>query len=157
METGLVDSQKEEGTAKDDFASMKASKSDSISSATELIDSKTVELATTDEKLAASKSDLEDTEATLAADTEFLANLKKKCSNADAEYMARQKVRNEEIQAISEALSILTDDEAKDLMLKFTQVRMHTVRKSLASDRARAVKFVEQAAKKLGKPQLAAI
>merc|ERR1719171_2605517 len=157
METGLVESQKTEATAKDDFASMKSSKSDEIASATELIDSKTVELASTDEKLAASKNDLEETEATLAADTEFLANLKKKCTNADAEYMARQKVRSEEIQAISETLSILTDDEAKDLMLKFTQVEMRTSRKSLSNNRARAVKFLHAAAKKFGKPQLAAL
>merc|ERR1719440_562119 len=128
METNLVSSQKEESTAKDDFASMKSSKSDEIAAANELMDSKKVELATTDEKLADSKNDLEDTEATLAADTEFLANLKKKCTNADAEYMARVKVRNEEIQAISETLEILTDDEAKDLMLKFDQVGMQRIR-----------------------------
>merc|ERR1719197_842946 len=113
METNLVESQKSEAAAKDDFASMKASKSDEISAATELIDSKTVELASTDEKLAASKTDLEETSATLAADTEFLANLKKKCTNADAEYQARQKVRSEEVTAISEALEIVTGDDAK--------------------------------------------
>lgn len=157
METNLVSSQKEEATAKDDFASMKSSKTDEIAAANELMDSKKVELASTDEKLAASKNDLEETEATLAADTEFLANLKKKCTNADAEYMARQKVRSEEIQAISETLSILTDDEAKDLMLKFTQVEMRTSRKSLSNNRARAVKFLHAAAKKFGKPQLAAL
>merc|ERR1719375_2322668 len=154
METNLVESQKTEATAKDDFASMKSSKSDEIASATELIDSKTVELASTDEKLAASKTDLEETEETLAADTEFLANLKKKCTNAESEYGQRMAVRNSEIQAISDTLGILTDDEAKDLMLKFTQVRMTVRRSSKLNSRTRAVKFVQQAAKKLGKPQL---
>merc|ERR1719310_1410851 len=101
---------------------MKQSKTEEIAAAKELIDSKTVELADTDEKNAMSKSDLEDTQATLDADTEFLANLKKKCTNAEAEYTARQKVRMEEIQAISQALEILTDDDAKDLLNKFIQV-----------------------------------
>merc|ERR1719421_2777681 len=157
FETNLVTSQKEESQAKDDFASMKESKSQEIASANELIDSKTVELADTDEKLASSKSDLADTQATLDADTEFLANLKKKCTNAEAEYTARQKVRMEEISAIGEALGILTDDDAKDQLLKFVQVSSNTARKAKTSSRERAARFVQQAAKRLHRPQLAAL
>merc|ERR1719421_2648752 len=157
FETNLVTSQKDEASAKEDFASMKQSKNEELAAANELIDSKTVELADTDEKNAQSKSDLADTQATLDADTEFLANLKKKCTNAEAEYTARQKVRMEEIQAISEALGILTDDEAKDLLLKFVQVSSHKARKGHMSNREKAARFVQQAAKRLHRPQLAAL
>merc|ERR1719272_960105 len=121
MESNLASSQSSEGSAKATFADMKASKSKEISSGQELIDSKKSELAETDEKNAGAKEDLEDTSATLAADTNFLANLKDKCDSATADYVARSKVRNEEIEAVAEAMEILTSDDAKDLLLKFVQ------------------------------------
>merc|ERR1719327_1374434 len=92
-----------------------------IAAGEELIDAKTVELGDTDKKNAMAKEDLADTEATVAADTEFLANLKTKCEKAASEYAARSKIRNEEIKAVSETIGILTDDDAKDLLLKFVQ------------------------------------
>merc|ERR1719478_833866 len=122
FETNLDTSTKEEGEAKDTFASMKASKEEEIKAAEELIDSKTAELASTDEKNVASKEDLADTQATVDADTKFLASLKDKCDSATADYNARSKVRNDEIQAVAEAMEILTGDDAKDLLLKFVQV-----------------------------------
>merc|ERR1719321_2559634 len=126
METDLTTSQSDEEKAKADYKDMYADKSAEISSAKELIDAKFVELAETDEKNALSKKDLEDTSAALDSDTKFLADLKPKCENAESEYMARSKVRNEEIKAVSEAIGILTDDEAKDMLLKFVQVSSST-------------------------------
>merc|ERR1719161_1411369 len=152
FETNLATSQKEEASAIDTYASMKESKTKEITSAQELIDSKTEELATTDSKNAQSKEDLEDTEATVAADTTFLANLKDKCDSATADYVARSKVRNEEIKAVAEAMEILTGDEARDLLLKFVQVSSLKQTRINAS-RERAAKYVLAAAKKLGKPQ----
>jgi hypothetical protein len=154
METNLATSQKEEATAKDTFASMKSSKTEEINAAEELIDSKTADLASTDEKNAAAKEDLEDTEATVAADTKFLANLKDKCDSATADYQARTKVRNEEIEAVAEAMEILTGDDAKDLLLKFVQKSSIT---RVSMNRQRAAKMVLQLAKKLDKPRLSAL
>jgi len=153
FETNLATSTSEEGQAKETFASMKASKTEEITAASELIDSKTAELASTDQKNAQSKEDLEDTTATIAADTKFLANLKDKCDSATADYVARSKIRNEEILAVAEAMEILTGDDAKDLLLKFTQVSSTRVSKT----RDRAAKFVSKLAKKLGSPRLAAL
>jgi len=153
FETNLASSQKDEATAKDTFAEMKASKNKEISSAQELIDSKKALLAETDQKNAQSKEDLEDTSATIASDTTFLANLKDTCDSATADYVARSKVRNEEIKAVAEAMEILTGDEAKDLLLKFVQVSSLKETRINAS-RERAAKYVLAAAKKLNKPQL---
>lgn len=153
METNLASSQSEEETAKATFADMKASKSKEISSAEELIDSKKAELAETDEKNAQSKETLEDTSETIASDTKFLANLKDKCDTALADYMARSKVRNEEIKAVAEAMEILTGDDARDLLLKFIQVKsLKQSRNSAARDRA--AKYIQDAAKKLNNPHL---
>merc|ERR1719240_656476 len=148
METNLKSSTDEETTAKETFASMKASKTEEITAAKELIESKSDELASTDEKNAAAKEDLEDTTATVAADTKFLANLKDKCDSATADYTARSKVRNEEIQAVSEAMEILQGDDARDLLMKFNQV---SSKRSLSLNRDRAAKMVSAMAKKLNK------
>jgi hypothetical protein len=154
FETNLATSTTEEDQAKETFSSMKASKEEEIAAATELIASKSTELASTDEKNAAAKEDLEDTEATIAADTKFLANLKDKCDTATADYQARTKVRNEEIAAVGEAMEILTGDDAKDLLLKFVQRSSKT---QISRSRERAAKMVSQLAKQLHKPRLAAL
>merc|ERR1719247_802376 len=79
FETNLASSQKDEANAKATFEDMKASKNKEISSAQELIDSKKAEHAETNQKNAQAKEELEDTSATIASDTQFLANLKDKC------------------------------------------------------------------------------
>merc|ERR1719247_2834660 len=153
METDLSTSQSDEEKAKADFAEMTADKKAEIDAAKELIDAKFVELAETDEKNALSKKDLEDTSAALDADTKFLAELKPKCENAESEYMARSKVRNEEIKAVSETIGILTDDDAKDLLLKFFQVSA-TQRRAGTAAADRAAKLMQEAAVKLNRPRL---
>merc|ERR1719359_550772 len=102
FETNLETAKSDEKTAIETFSSMKSSKEEEIKAAQELIDSKTGELASTDEKLVASKEDLIDTQTTVDADTKFLANLKDKCDSAEADYNARSKVRNDEIQSAAE-------------------------------------------------------
>lgn len=156
METDLKTSQDDEAKAKADYKAMYADKSDEISSAKELIDAKFVELAETDEKNALSKKDLEDTSAALDADTKFLAELVPKCENSQAEYDARKKVRMEEIGAVSETIGILTDDDAKDLLLKFVQTSSSTKVVS-TRNRDRAAQMLSQKAKQLRRPQLSAL
>merc|ERR1719388_445894 len=153
METDLSTSQADEEKAKSDFAEMTADKKAEISAAKELIDAKFVELAETDEKNALSKKDLEDTSAALDADTKFLEELKPKCENAQAEYDARKKVRMEEIGAVSETIGILTDDDAKDMLLKFVQVSSST---QITRNRKRAAALLTQKARALHRPRLSA-
>jgi len=157
METDLSTSQSDEEKAKSDFADMTADKKTEIDAAKELIDAKFVELAETDEKNALSKKDLEDTSAALDSDTKFLADLKPKCENAESEYMARSKVRNEEIEAVSQTVGILTDDEAKDALLKFVQVASSTKLTRTMRSRDRAALLLTQKAKALHRPRLSAL
>jgi len=154
FETNLAESQKDEETAKQEYAEMKSAKEEEIAAGEELIDAKTVELGDTDKKNAMAKEDLADTEATVAADTEFLANLKTKCEKAASEYAARSKIRNEEIKAVSETIGILTDDDAKDLLLKFVQFSSTRSRVTSAARAEQAAKLMQQAAGKLNRPRL---
>merc|ERR1719327_1928532 len=75
METSLAKARTEEETAVADFEALK--------------ETKTGEAAQADEKKASSKVDLEATEATLGADNKYLADLKVRCTNMDAEYKER--------------------------------------------------------------------
>merc|ERR1719327_406975 len=143
---------------------MKAAKSKELSAQQKQAQAKSLELADTMDKNVQSKTDLTDTERQLAADTKFLENLKAKCQDADQQYEARQKVRSEEIQAVSETLSILTSDESQAAFSKsmqFIQLSSRT-RRVHGTDlknarRAKAVQLIKQAAMKSGDSQLSKI
>merc|ERR1711977_539775 len=67
FETNLSSSQKEEMSNQKAYEELKAAKEEEIAAGQAQIDSKTQELADTDEKNANSKEDLEDTKNTLSA------------------------------------------------------------------------------------------
>merc|ERR1712107_374647 len=52
------------------------------------------------------------------ADVEFLQNLKLTCNGLDKQWEERSKTRAEETRAVAEALAILKEDDARDLMAK---------------------------------------
>merc|ERR1719355_397718 len=114
FETNLSTSQKEEMAAQQAYEDLKAAKEAEIKAGEEQRDQKTQELADTDAKLAEDKQDLEDTRNSLSADQKFLMNLKETCQMTDQEWEERQKMRQEEVQAVSEALAILSSDDAHD-------------------------------------------
>merc|ERR1719379_2207281 len=114
FESNLSQSQKDELANQKAFEVLKAAKEEEIAAAQAQVDTKTQELASTDEKLAKAKQDIEDTRNSLSADEKFLMNLKQTCQMTDQEWEERQKARQEEIQAVSEALAILSADDAHD-------------------------------------------
>merc|ERR1719145_271680 len=158
FETNLSSSQKEEMANQKAYEDLKAAKEAEIAAGQEQIDTKTQELATTDEKNAQAKEDLEDTKKTLSADEEFLMMLKEKCASTDAEWEQRQKTRQLEMEACSKALAVLSTDDAHDLFTKtfnpaFVQKEssMHSERRSQAS------KLLSTVAQKVQSPRLATL
>merc|ERR1740133_971143 len=139
-----------------DFEDLKAAKTDEINAGQDLADTKTQELANADEKNAQSKQDLEDTRATLAADTEFLASLKEQCQNVDQEYEERTKTRQLEIQATSKALAFLSSDEAHDLFTR-TFNFMQTGSKLNSKRREQVSKALATASQKFQDPRLSTL
>jgi len=126
FESNLANSQKEEMTNQADYEGLKKAKTAEIAAGESQIKQKSVELGETEEKHALSVQDLDDTRTTLAADTQYLANLKEQCALFDSEYAERTKTRQLEIQAVSKALAFLSSDEAQDLVSRtfgFIQVR----------------------------------
>merc|ERR1719473_1016851 len=129
---------------------------DEIAAGQEQIETKTQELATTDEKLAQAKQDIEDTRASLSADQRFLMDLKEKCQMTDQEWEERQKTRQEEMAAVSKALAILSSDDAHDLFTKtFNPEFVQTARVAKSTRRQEAAKLLNVAARKFHNRQMA--
>ena len=103
FEANLSDAQKEELANQKAYEDLKAAKEAEIAAGQAQIDTKTQELADTDEKLAQAKEDIEDTRNSLAADEQFLMMLKEKCQMTDKEWEERQKTRQLEMEAVSKA------------------------------------------------------
>merc|ERR1719482_1916649 len=156
FETNLSNSQKEEMQAQAAYEDLKAAKLEEIKAGEEQRDTKTQELADTDQKLAQAKQDLDDTRNSLSADQKFLMNLKETCQMTDQEWEERQKARQEEIQACSEALAILSSDDAHDTFTRtFNFVQTEAEKESKQRDQA--AKVLSKAAKQFANPQLAAL
>merc|ERR1719463_761605 len=152
FETNLADAQKDEASSVKAYEELKAAKEEEISEGQSMLDEKTQQLANTDEKNAEAKEDLVDTKASLAADEEFLANLKEQCSSMDAEWEERQKTRALETEACSKALALLTSDDAHDLFSKtFSLVQTQSATES--KRRAEVSALLAAAAKKTHSPR----
>merc|ERR1711935_436466 len=140
FETNLSSSQKEEMANQKAYEDLKAAKEEEIAAGQAQIDSKTQELASTDEKNAQAKEDIADTRKSLSADEQFLMMLKEKCSMTDGEWEERQKTRQLEMEACSKALAVLSSDDAHDLFTKTfnpsllqKEAAMHSERRAQAS------------------------
>jgi hypothetical protein len=153
FESNLSAEQKNEMQAASDFAVLKTAKIGEIDAGTTKMKSDSQTLADSEEKLADAKETLEGTRGALAADTEVLSSLKLQCQQTDKDFALRQKTRSEEIAAVSEAISILSDDDARDNFsntLSFVQVERRDVA------RPRGVALLRKAARVAG-PRSAAL
>merc|ERR1719440_1227105 len=131
FETNLDGSRKDEAESAKSFGDMKSAKEMEIKAAEEKAFNKEGEAAVALKNNAEAKEGLENTRKALAADTTFLASLKEKCATMDEDWEERSKTRGEEIAAVSEIISFLTQDDAKDLFSKslaLVQLRQESLR-----------------------------
>merc|ERR1712190_506775 len=158
FEANLSDAQKEEMANQKAYEDLKVAKEAEIAAGQSQIDTKTQELADTDQKLAQAKQDIEDTRASLSADEEFLMMLKEKCSMTDKEWEERQKTRQLEMEAVSKALAVLSGDDAHDLFTRtFNPALVQMEAAATSKRREQASKLLSQVAKKLNSPRLSAL
>merc|ERR1719324_2359501 len=158
FESNLSQSQKDELASQKAYEDLKAAKELEIKEGQLQVERKTAELATTDEKLAQAKQDIEDTRASLSADEQFLMNLKEKCQMTDQEWEERQQTRQLEIEAVSKALAVLSSDDAHDLFTKtFNPALLQKVSSQQSKRQEAASKLLSEVAKKLNSPRLTAL
>lgn len=146
------------------FAELKSSKEAEIEAATESIEKKTVRSGELAVAVVTTKDDLEDTTTELAETEKFSQGLKEQCASKQKEWDERQKMRADEIAAISEAIGILNDDDALDVFKKsmpsalvqasvgFLQQTNHR-----ASRKHRAQALIAEVARDFHSPQLKVI
>jgi len=159
FESNLKASQDQETTDNGDYEDLKKAKETQIASTESSLDTKQKELGQASFKKARADEDLEETQSILAADVEYLTNLKATCATADSDYESRKSTRIAEATAVSKATAFLNSDDAQDLFHRSIGAgKASFVQKSRKSRLvASAAAVLTKAAKKLGKPQLAAM
>merc|ERR1711948_184829 len=158
FESNLSAAQKEEMANQKAYEDVKAAKEAEIAAGQAQIDTKTQELADTDEKLAQAKEDIEDTRNSLAADEKFLMMLKEKCQMTDKEWEERQKTRQLEMEAVSKALAILSGDDAHDLFTRtFNPALLQEESSAQTNRRNQAASLLKAVAEKHNNPRLATL
>jgi len=134
LEGDLATATKDEATAASGFEELSAAKQSEIASATSAIESKTKRAGEVAVEIVQTQDDKEDTEAEVAETQAFVGDLQKQCTEKKATWDERQKMRAEEISAISQAIKVLNDDDALDLFKKtvpsFAQTGLQFLQKS---------------------------
>jgi len=97
------------------------------------------------DKVAKAKEDQEATANTLEADKNFLAETEKGCQTETELYEKRTKVRNEELAAVSETISILASDDSKEQFNKSFDFLQTAQRRARSNGRARAADVLRKA------------
>lgn len=154
----LSDAQSSENDAQKAFEALKAANEEEIASGKKSIVQFDEDLAQFGEKHAQAAQEFQDTEDKLALDREFLASLKKKCSESEGEFDARMKARLEEISAVEDSIGILNSDEAFatfDKSVNAALLQTSTLIHGQSLRRQRASVLLRRAADKLKVPKLA--
>jgi len=118
MEADLKSAVADEEKAIAGYGDLKASKEKEVEIASEAIEAKTARSGELAVSVVQTKDALEDTTAEVAETDKFIKTLADECSTKEAAWAATCKVRAEEVQAISEAIGMLNDDDALDLFKK---------------------------------------
>merc|ERR1719185_9997 len=118
MEGDLATAKKDEATAVSGFEELSAAKAAEIASATSAIESKMKRSGEVAVEVVQTEDDVEDTEKEVAETQAFIGDLATQCAEKKADWSERQKMRAEEVSAISEAIKVLNDDDALDLFKK---------------------------------------
>jgi hypothetical protein len=161
FEANLASAQTQEAADNKAYDDLKLAKTTEIEATQASLGEKSEALGTASFKKAKADQDEEDTQNLLAADTEYLMNLKSVCATADADFELRGKTRIEESSAVTKALGFLQSDEAQDLFHKTFSggaVLLQKFQSKVRSSRAAgAADLLKKASKKLGRPELSAL
>merc|ERR1719359_1461099 len=118
MEASLKEAIADEEKAAAGYADLKASKEKEVEMATEAIETKTARSGELAVSVVQTKDALEDNIQEAADTDKFIAQLDAQCATKEKEWAERCKMRAMEVEAISEAISILNDDDALDVFKK---------------------------------------
>merc|ERR1719171_2819892 len=118
MEGSLAKAVEDEEKAVAGFADLKSSKEQEQQAATTAIETKQTRAGELAVSVVQVADDIEDTTEEVADTEKFAAQLEEQCGTKEKEWAEREKLRSEEIAAISDAISIVNDDDALDVFKK---------------------------------------
>merc|ERR1712187_52802 len=107
-----------ESTAKQTYEALMKAKTKEVATLSKQIEEELKRIGELDAFLANGENDLEETEASLAADQKFLQELETSCDTKTKEWEVIQKTRTEELIALAETIKVLNDDDALELFKK---------------------------------------
>jgi hypothetical protein len=118
MTKDLKDVIEAEKVAQKNYEELMAAKDAEIAAATKSIEEKSVKAGEDKVAMTEAKNAAANAEAEAEENRKFMANLGENCAKEKAEYEERQKERAQELVAVSEAIKILSDDDALDVFKK---------------------------------------
>jgi len=101
-----------------EYEAVMAAKKKEVAALTAAIERKMTTSAELGVEVANMNADLDDTQASLMEDQQFLEDLGETCANKSAEWDVIVKTRQEELIALAETINILNDDSALDIFKK---------------------------------------
>jgi len=118
MEKDLKDLQAQEKTDHESFNELKAAKNEEISLNEKAVIEKEKRIGALALTMSEDDHALEDATEEKANAEKFKANMAEQCATVEKDKAMREKMRAEEIKAVSEAVNILNDDDALDVFKK---------------------------------------
>merc|ERR1719210_3185047 len=138
---------------------MKA-KTKEVAALTAKVEAKTTQIGDLGVAIVRMKEDLDDTQAALAEDKNFLAVLEKSCATKTAEWEERSKTRADELVALADTIKVLNDDDALELFKKTlpsasaSLIQLKTGTSTVRSQALDAIRSAQQVANHGDKPAL---
>merc|ERR1719506_225452 len=118
MAADLKETTSSEEEAKASFATLMSTKEQEIAAAGKAVEKKTGRIGELAVSAVQAEADLKDTQEAMDEDTKFKANLAAQCATKSKEWDERQKLRAQEVEAISETIEMLNGDDALELFKK---------------------------------------
>jgi len=118
MAKGLADATATEEAAVQTYTELLAAKKKEVATLTNQIEEEQTRIGELGVSIASMENDLEDTQDSLADDSQFLADLETGCDTKTKEWEKIKAMRVEELAALAETIKVLNDDDALELFKK---------------------------------------
>lgn len=156
FETNLKAAQTEEEQAELAFQELRVAKEKEIAASKEKAATKRVQLADAKARFEECKALIPVTEAEAKADEKFKGKLRERCEIVDREWPVRKATRQEEIEAVTKALELLSSEEAHNLFTRtFNPTLLQESSTANAKARRQAQELLRFMSAKFHNPHLA--
>merc|ERR1711956_149790 len=163
MSKNLADATAAEEKAVKMYEALMAAKKKEVTALSKDVETKLQRIGSLGMTIMQMKNDVGDTEESLVADKDFLANLDEVCAKKKKEWDVIVKTRSEELAALADTIKILNDDDALELFKKTLPSAASFLQVLVAAAEVRAIalaglkEFMQQHPNKSAKLELLAL